>query len=122
VTTSVRLGAGQIGADLGSFVLLDPDKGYLVFSTDFDLSSHLHEFSLSNPGQLGPELHRSLGYAIPVIAYAIREDLLFVPDGASGVEGILVFDATHGTQLTPAPLPLDGRPSDVLVLCRTANN
>lgn len=57
----------QTGADLGPFVMVTPERGYLVHSTDFDLSSHLKAFTLRGGVEPGLELHVTLGYAAPTL-------------------------------------------------------
>lgn len=112
----IREADGLVGADLGPFIFLTPDRGFLTFSTDFDLSSHLTPFSLS--GGVEPvELHRSVGYAVPALAFDPLAGTLFVPDaGSIDSRGINVFDAATGRRLTPSPIPTSGLPTDVLLL------
>jgi hypothetical protein len=98
----IREEDGRVGADLGPFLFVTADRGYLTFSTDFDLSSHLTPFSLS--GGVEPvELHRSVGYAVP-------------DAGNLDSIGINVFDAATGQRLTPSPIPTSGLTTDVLSL------
>ena len=61
-----------------------PERGYLVFSTDFDLSSHLQAFSLSGGVDPGPQLHVQVGYAVPALEYDQRTDTFFVPSRVFG--------------------------------------
>jgi hypothetical protein len=89
-------------------------RGYLVYSTDLLLSSHLHQFTLA--GDIGPELHVSLDYFAPALEVEPRAGLLFVPDGTDGRMGINVFDAATGARLTPAPTATTGPPSDLVLL------
>lgn len=84
---AVREEDGLIGADLGPLILTGPDRGFLEFSTDFDLSSHLVEFRFGSPPRIGLQLIASLGYAVPELAHAGRHELLFVPVGGSVPEG-----------------------------------
>ena len=114
---AVREADGQIGADLGPLVLTGSDRGFLEFSTDFDLSSHLVEFRFGPPPQIGPQLIAAVGYAVPALAHARRHQLLFVPEGGGFPEGYNVFDTVTGERLSSETLALDGRPTDLMVLC-----
>ncbi|HYC53387.1 MAG TPA: hypothetical protein VEL28_00390 [Candidatus Binatia bacterium] len=107
---------GETGADLGPFTMTSPTSGFLAYSTDLDLSSHLKRFSFAEGVEEGPELHVSVGFAVPAIGFDVRSGNVFVPESIFGSEGIHVFDAQRGDRLTEAPLPTGGRPTDVLVL------
>jgi hypothetical protein len=111
----IREADGLTGADLGPFVMITPDRGYLVFSTDFDLSSHLHRFSLSG-GVEPEELHVSVGYAVPALVHDPLADTLLLPDGVFGRQGVHVFAASTGERPTTAPIPTNGQPTDLLLL------
>lgn len=106
--------SGLVGADLGAFVMVTPDEGYLVFSTDLLLSSHLTRFSVSGGVQPG-ELHVALDYLVPELLLDAAGSQLFWPEPA----GLHVFDTATGVRLTRDPIPLDGVPSD-LALVRDA--
>jgi hypothetical protein len=108
---------GMVGADLGPFVMVTPEIGYLVYTTDLTLSSHLHRFSVR--GDVDPEeLNVSVDYAVPALAHDPIAGTLFVPDGVFGRQGLHVFDATSGARLSTDPIPTDGAPTDVLLLRR----
>jgi hypothetical protein len=113
----LRESDGAIGADLGPVVMTGSERGFLEFSTDFDLSSHLVQFRLGSQPQVGPQLFVSVGYAVPTMGHASHQDVIFVPDGGSLVEGFNVFDSDTGDRLTAETVALDGRPTDLLVLC-----
>jgi hypothetical protein len=83
----LRESDGRVGADMGPFVFVEGSRGYLEFSTDFDLSSHLVEFRLDAVEDIGPQLFVAVSYAVPALAYAARSDALFVPDGGGATEG-----------------------------------
>lgn len=112
---AIREEDGMVGADLGPFVMISRDQGYLVYSTDLDLSSHLKPFSLTWGVDPEPELHVSVGYAVPALEHDPRTDSLFVPDGAFDSRGILVFQASTGERLTPRPIATGGPPTDLLM-------
>lgn len=113
----IREADGMIGADVGPFVMITPDSGYLVFSTDLILSSHLHAFSIS--GGLNPNaLNVSVDYAVPALVHDPVANALVLPDGVFGRQGVLIFDATTGARLSSAPVPTAGPPTDVLLLRR----
>lgn len=114
----IREADGMTGADLNTFVMVTSERGFVVYSTDFDLSSHLKPFTVSGGVPPGPELHVSVGYFVPNLELDPRKKTLFVPEGAFGRQGVLVFDASTGEPLTPARIPTRGPPTDVLVLDR----
>jgi hypothetical protein len=112
----VREADGQVGADLGAFVFTRPDRGFLTFSTDLLLSSHLNPFTLA--GMVGPELHVSLDYFAPALVHEPRERAIFAPDGSFGRTGVEVFDADTGARRTTAPTPTGGPPTDLVLVAR----
>ena len=112
----IREEDGMVGADLGPFIFTTPTSGYLTFSTDLTLSSHLLPFSLEHGVPPGPQLHVSVDYFVPALAHDPRSRLLFLPDGAPDQQGLFVFDARTGEKLTPNPIPVSGVPTDVLLL------
>src|SRR5262245_45836162 len=113
----LREADGTAGADIGPFIMITPERGYLVFSTDLTLSSHLHGFSLS--GGVDPEeLNVSVDYAVPALAHDPVAGTLFLPDGVVNRQGLHVFDAASGLRLSNKPIPTGGPPTDVLLLRR----
>lgn len=106
---------GFTGADLGPFVMVGRERGYLVFSTDFDLSSHLVPFHLKFGVEQGPEMYVTLGYAIPALEFDRYTNQLFVPDGAFGRQGIHIFDTQTNEELTTSGVETSGPPTDVLL-------
>jgi len=111
----IREGDGFTGADLGPFVMISPERGYLVYSTDFDLSSHLHRFSLSG-GVEPEELNVSVGYQVPALVHDPIADTLLLPDGVFDRQGVHAFRASTGERLTTAPIATTGAPTDLLLL------
>ena len=115
----IRESDGLTGADLGPFVMVDGDRGFLVYSTDLDLSSHLQPFSLSRGVDGGPNLNVSVGYAVPSLAHDSRRDLFFVPDGVHDRQGVHVFDVESWQRLSDKPTAVTGLPTDILLLRNT---
>jgi hypothetical protein len=134
----IREADGMTGADLGPFLMVTPSRGFLVYSTDFDLSSHLQPFSLSGGVDPGPNLHVSVGYAVPALAAERRGSgknwgrecgrrgvphcptrWFYLPDGVFGRQGVHVFNATTGKRLSSTPTATSGQPTDVLLLHTT---
>jgi hypothetical protein len=112
---AIREADDMTGADLGAFVMVSPDHGYLVYSTDLLLSSHLHGFTLS--GGVDPtELAVALDYFSPAVAYHAATDSVFFPVGGSIENGLHVFDAATGAQLNDRLIPTAGAPTDLVVL------
>ncbi len=113
---AVRESDGNVGADLGAFVMVTPDRGYLVCGTDLLLSSHLMPFTVSGGVEPGPELHFSLGYFAPTLVHDPATDTFFFPEGGFDGYGVHVFDALTGTRLTPEPVATTGQPTDLVLL------
>jgi hypothetical protein len=115
----IREADGMTGADLGPFVMTDAEHGFLVFSTDLILSSHLKRFSLREGVEAGPERYVTVDYAVPSLVYDPRAAAVFLVDGAFGKAGLYAFDAATGAQLGNGPAwPTDGFPTDLLLLGR----
>jgi hypothetical protein len=112
---AIREADDQTGADLGAFVIISPDRGFLVYSTDLLLSSHLHQFSLAR-GVDQQELAVDLNYFSPAIEFDPGTNSVFFPMGGTLNDGLLVFDATTGTQLSGQPIPTSGPPTDLAVV------
>jgi hypothetical protein len=100
----------EAGADAGAFTMVDQQRGWLVFSTDLLLSSHLHAFTLT--GGMDPsEADVSLDYFVPHLVYHAASNTLFWPEP----DGVQPFDATTGTPRA-GPTLLDGLPTDLELL------
>ena len=100
----------EAGADAGAFTMIDAQRGWLVFSTDLLLSSHLHAFTLAG-GMDSAEADVSLNYFAPHLVYHAASNTLFWPEP----DGVQPFDATTGAPRAPAT-PLDGLPTDLELL------
>lgn len=110
---------GEIGADLGCFVFTSPTKGYLVFSTDLIESTHLVDFN--DAAKVGPEIISIVAYRAPTLLHEIASDTIFLPQGVNKANGLHVFAAADGTQLTANPVPLAGTPTDIAFVCDASN-
>jgi hypothetical protein len=112
---AIREADGFTGADLGAIVMVGPERGFLVYSTDLLLSSHLHQFSLA--GGVDPtELAVALDYFSPAIEFHADTNTVFFPVGGSVENGLLAFDAETGAVLSERLIPTSGPPTDLLVL------
>jgi hypothetical protein len=112
----IREADSQVGADLGAFVMVTPQSGYLTFSTDLLTSSHLKPFTLSGGVEPGPELHVALGYFVPILLHDPATNTLYFPEGGFGGDGVHVFDALTGERLTRDLLATSGPPTDLVLL------
>ena len=106
----------QLGADLGPFAMVTSDAGYLAFSTDLAISTHMLPFSVTGGVEHGPAVYEDIGYFAPVIRFDELSDNFFVPQGSMDF-GIHVFDATTGTRQTTDAVALGGPPADMTLLC-----
>jgi hypothetical protein len=103
------------GADLGPFLMVGPDRGFLAYSTDLLLSSHLHQFSL--PGGVDPaELAVALDYFSPAIEIDPGANSVFFPLGGSLENGLHVFNAATGARLSDQLIATSGPPTDLIVV------
>ncbi len=110
----LREADSNLGADLLAFVLVTPERGYLTFSTDFAMSSHLMSFTLS--GDVEPAFFETLGYFTPTLGFDPQSNTIFFPNGGYGQHGVYVLDADTGELLTPDPIPTTGRPTDLVLI------
>jgi len=102
----------EAGADLGAFVQLDGSRGWLVFSTDLLLSSHLHPYTFET-GMDSFEADVLLDYFVPHMVYVRPSNTLFWPEP----DGVQPFDGTTGVPRADAtPLPVAGIPTDLALL------
>jgi hypothetical protein len=90
-----------------------PDVGYLTFSTDLLLSSHLVRFEAGR-GVVSGELHVTLNYFVPALLHDRRTGQLFLLDGGVRPSGVFVFDAESGARSTETPIETGGVPSDAV--------
>jgi len=111
---------GRIGADLGSFTLVSPTDGYLVFSTDLIQSSHLVDFTTAGFVDSDSEIISIVDYRAPTILHDTQSDTIFLPQGLNRANGLHVFAAADGTKLTTDPIPLAGSPTDIALVCDAA--
>ena len=99
---------GEVGADLGAFRMHSESQGYLAFSTDLLLSSHLHAFDTA--GDVDPTEHQvALDYFVPHLLLDRAGAQLYWPEPG----GLHVFDTATGARLTTDLIPLGGLPSDL---------
>lgn len=111
----VRESDGLTGADLEPFYLVEPGRGFLAFTTDLTLSSHLVEFSLLE-GVGDVNLHTEVDFLAPVLVYDPPSDSLFFPSSGSVNPGIHVFEGATGQRLTNEVLPTPGPPHDMVLI------
>lgn len=110
----LREDEGQAGADVGAFVMVQPNLGYLTFSTDLLLSSHLVRFVSGDV--VSGELHVTLDYFVTAILHDRATRQLFLIDGGVRPAGVFAFDAEWGTKLTHEPIETDGFPTDAVLV------
>lgn len=110
----VREADGLTGSDLGAFVGTRPRAGFLVFTTDLTLSSHLHRFDAD--GVDPEELAVTVDYFAPTLILDAPTRQLFFPDGGAFPPGIRVFDSRTGRPLSEGVVETGGRPSDLVLV------
>jgi len=116
----VREEDGTVGADLGAFVLITPDRGYLTFSTDFATSSHMVEFTVSGGVVPGGALFETVGYMVPTLPLDPRSGTFFFPDGGFPPSRVHVLDAASASYLATVSIGADAFPTDVVVIPATS--
>jgi len=109
----------HVGADLGAFVLVTPERGYLTFSTDFAVSSHMVPFTLTDGADAANTFYETVGYYVPTLVHDEVTETYFFPQGAAPITnmGVHVFEALDGTRLTADPIGIDGFPTDMELVC-----
>lgn len=113
---AVRESDGRTGADLGGFVLASPERGFLVYTTDLVLSSHLESFTVTGGADPEPAIHTVVDYLAPTLEFNEQDDTIFFPSSGSGGDGVDVFDAGTGRRLTTEVTSTNGPPTDLLLL------
>jgi len=111
----VEESSGRVGADLGPFVMVTPERGYLSFSMDWVESSYLVSFSIDG-GVSGQFLAEALGYMAPALEFDDRTGLLYFPTGGWSGEGVHVLDTQTDTLLTDAPIHTGGPPRELKIV------
>lgn len=112
----IREADGLTGADLGPFVMVAPERGYLVYTTDWTISSHLQGFSLSGGVDPLPAVYTAVDYLASILEYDAQGNQFFFPNNSVN-SGIHVFDADTGAQGTRDPVPTSGLPMDFVLIC-----
>jgi hypothetical protein len=95
--------------------LVEPNRGYLVFTTDLTISSHMTSFSLLD-GVSDVNLHTEVDFLAPDLAYDAASETLFFPSSGFADPGIHVFDATTGQRLNAEVVAAEGRPTDLAMI------
>ncbi len=106
----------MVGADLGAFVLVTPERGYLTFSTDLTLSSHMVEFTVSGGVFSSGALFETVGYFVPTLPHDAPSDTMYFPDGGSFPSAVHALSAADGSHLATVTLGANMLPTDVLVI------
>ena len=63
------------------------------------------------------QLNGALDYDVSVMVYDHQTDTFFLPEGGIYGDGVRVFDADDGTQLTKTIVPTNGDPTGVVIVC-----
>jgi hypothetical protein len=103
------------GADIGPLVMVTSEDGYLAYSTDFTISSHVHPFTVGDGVEPDP-IYEAVDYLAPTIEFDPRSNSIFFPVGRGVENGVHVFDAATGQQLTTSLIPTIGPPTDLTIL------
>jgi hypothetical protein len=98
------------GADVGGFTMTGAGGGWMVFSTDLLLSSHLHAFTFEK-GMDPFEADVSLDYFATALVHHAASETLFWPEPG----GVQAFDATTGAPRAE-PTPVAGLVTDLELL------
>lgn len=109
---------GQVGVDLASFVFVGPHGGFLAYTTDIAVSSHLHSFSLT--GEVGeiPPISSRVGYTASVLAFDRPSNVVFYPDGPAPNAGVLPLDGTTGQPLAKT-VRTSAIPTDFVIVLKS---
>ena len=110
------LSEADVGVDLGGFVMVSPDAGYVLGHTDIVASSHLAPFSRDQG--VGDQILMAFGF-IDALAIDPITSQLFFPDPFSMPFGVHVIDTRTNEILTRVPLATGLPPWDLTVVRRT---
>jgi hypothetical protein len=106
---------GFTGADTGPFVMVTPQRGYLVYTTDLTVSSHLNEFTLAaGPAPLA--VFTAVGFLAPALVFEHTGNRMFFANSDTSQPGVRVFDAATAEQLSTNLIATGGPPSDLALL------
>jgi len=112
----VRGGDGTTGLDIHTAVMVTPQVGYLTYTTDFALSSHVARFT--DAGDVDEQLvMENISYEMPALTWNPDGNTLWIPQAGGDPPGVRVFDAASGTELTTQLIATSGPPTDIVVLC-----
>ena len=84
----IREADGFTGADLGAFVMVNPERGYLAYTTDLILSSHLQGFRLSGGVDPLPQVYGTVNYFAVTIEFDPQSNTFFFPTGGTDSDGV----------------------------------
>lgn len=112
----VREEDDMVGADLGAFVLVTPERGFLTFSTDLALSSHMVEFTVAGGVVFSGALFETIGYFVPTLPHDPPSNSIFFPDGGSFPSAVHVLSDVDGSDLATVTLGASMLPTDVLII------
>lgn len=107
---------GLTGADLGAFIMVTPHRGYLTFSTDFAVSSHMVEFTAIDGVLPGGALFETVGYFVPTLPHDPQSDTFFFPDGGTFPSAVHVLDADTGSHVATQVLGEQAFPTDMVII------
>jgi len=110
LTSEVQIPAAQ----MGTFILVSPEKGYVINHTDIVLSSHLMSFSRLDGSPLAQVMF-TLETVVENLAFDPATHQLFFPDSGSPVPGVRVLDTSTDTELTTSPVTTGMPPRDLVV-------
>ena len=107
---------GDTGADISTVVFTRPDRGFVVFTTEFGISSHLHIFSTRSGVEPLSVITNRLGYTANEVAFDKSTNTIFYPDGVAPNAGVLVLDATTGQPLIESAVQTSDTPNDLALI------
>lgn len=110
----IREGDGHTGVDVRPFYFVEPHRGFLAYTTDLTISSHLVEFSIPD-GVVEVNLHTEVDFLAPVLEFDATTNSLFFPSSGFTNPGVHVFDAATGERLTKDVIPTPGPPQDLVI-------
>jgi hypothetical protein len=100
--------------NIGGFVMVSPEKGYVVIHTDIVPSTHLSPFSRID-GTVGAQIFQILQCEMDNLAFDSETSQLFIPDPTTPSPGLHVFDTVTDEQLNHAPIDVGLPPLDLVI-------
>ncbi|MDI7268979.1 MAG: hypothetical protein QME96_13405, partial [Myxococcota bacterium] len=101
-TRGIVVGEAALGGDISDWIVRADDTGFALVTAGF-AEDRLVRFDLDSGATVGAPVIVSAGYTLAGLV-DLGDGRIAVGDRTAGVEGVRVFDAESGAELTGAPI------------------